>query len=489
MDGRQGRVGAAPPDTGASSLRRRLSVWIALTILALTLVAGSLSFVLALDDAYDRQDDLLRQVENLVLFDQIKLPAQPGAGLSIDDDDHDDDDEQMRIFVEYLVPAGVQAPAPLLAVPDGLSDGLHNAIINGKSYRVLIRTRAPELRVAIAQETDLRAADARAGALRTVMPMLLLIPVLLLLIPLFIHRAVRPIAALAAAIDARGDDDLRSLEAGALPREIRSFVVAINRLLGRIGQSMAAQRRFVADAAHELRTPLTALSLQAERLAATPLPAPAQERLAALRQGLERSRNLLEQLLTLARLESAADAPRMPTDMIETCRRVIENLLPLAEAKHIDLGLELRAHGKTVPEPTAAAATSVAGAIGDDTGIRVYANPTHLYLLIRNLADNAIRYSPEGGRVDIVVETLNIPAPQVRLSVRDEGPGIPAAELSRVFDPFYRIPGTEQIGSGLGLSIVRTVAERLGGRIALGPADAVTQRGLEAQLTLPRCAD
>jgi two-component system OmpR family sensor kinase len=239
---------------------------------------------------------------------------------------------------------------------------------------------------------------------------------------------------------------------------VRPFVVAINRLFGRVDQAMQSQRRFVADAAHELRSPLTAMSLQAERLALADMSATAQERLQTLRQGIERGRNLLDQLLALAKAQSALEPPTSSTSVQATFRRVLAQLWPLAEAKHIDMGIE------------------------GDQDARVQISELDLMTLVSNLVDNAIRYTPDGGQVDVSVTTTEHHAV---LCIQDSGPGIPAAERARVFDPFYRTLGNEQVGSGLGLSIVKAITERTGATIHLGDADQNGKLGLSVSVSLP----
>ena len=192
-----------------------------------------------------------------------------------------------------------------------------------------------------------------------------------------LRQMFKPIKAMASDIDHRNEGDLAALSETNVPSEIRPFVIAINQLLSRVGQSVAAQRRFVADAAHELRSPLTALSLQAERLADAEMSPEAQARLATLRQGILRNRCLLEQLLTLARIQEPSPEKSVPVSVQKVYRQVLEDLMPLAEVKNIDLG--------------------VVG--GQDAS--VMATEVELYTLVKNLVDNAIRHTPHGGRVDL----------------------------------------------------------------------------------------
>jgi two-component system OmpR family sensor kinase len=345
-----------------------------------------------------------------------------------------------------------------LSLPTTLADGLHTLEVGGETFRVLVKTTASGERIALAQESGFRNEIARDGALRTVMPFLILVPVLLLIVADLVRKMFQPIAALSREIEQRERQELHPVEDRHLPVEVRPFAVAINRLLAGVGQSMDSQRRFVADAAHELRSPLTALSLQAERLAEAEMSALARERLTVLRQGIARGRSLLDQLLTLAKAQSAAGLPKSPVSVQGIYRCVLEDLMPLAEAKHIDIGVE------------------------GTQDAEVWVSELDMNALVKNLVDNAIRYTPEGGRVDL---SVNVSGGKAELRVRDSGPGIPLAERGRVFDPFYRTLGTEQIGSGLGLSIVQTIAYRIGAEIRLGFVDEARQTGLDVAVIVP----
>lgn len=310
----------------------------------------------------------------------------------------------------------------------------------------------------MAQETDVRDEIARDSALRTLMPFLILVPILLLIVADLVRKMFRPIAALSTEIDQRTEQALHALKDEHLPVEVRPFAIAINRLLTRVEKSMETQRRFVADAAHELRSPLTAMSLQAERLTEAEMSDLARERLAALQRGIERGRNLLNQLLTLAKAQTNLDLPKSPISIQKIFRRVLEDLMPLAEAKHIDVGVE------------------------GEQDAHVLVNALDMIAVVKNLVDNAIRYIPQGGRVDLSVATLEARAV---LRIQDNGPGIAMAERKRVFDPFYRTLGSDQVGSGLGMSIVKAIADRIGAEIQLGFADEVKSSGLCVCILIP----
>lgn len=438
------------------SVQLKLSFTLSLAILVVAIVAGIFSFLSAFDEAHELQDDVLRQVAQLM--DRQRLsPATPTP-----DARPKDVNEESRVIVQRLneaIPSEASVDeGGTLSLPTTLADGLHTLEIGGESFRVLVKTTATGERIAVAQEAGFRNEIARDGALRTVMPFLILVPVLLLIVGDLVRKMFRPIAALSKEIDLRAEQELHPVEDRHLPVEVRPFAVAINRLLARVGQSMESQRRFVADAAHELRSPLTALSLQAERLADAEMSGLARERLTVLRQGIERGRNLLDQLLTLAKAQAVTDTPKSPVSVQGIYRRVLEDLMPLAEAKHIDIGVE------------------------GTQDAEVWASELDMIAVVKNLVDNAIRYTPEGGKVDL---SVGISEGRAEMRVQDSGPGIPLAERDRVFDPFYRTLGSEQIGSGLGLSIVQTIADRIGAKIRLDFVDETQQTGLKVSVIVP----
>lgn len=200
------------------------------------------------------------------------------------------------------------------------------------------------------------------------------------------------------------------------------------------------------------------MSLQAERLAQAEMSGLARERLATLQRGIERGRNLLDQLLTLAKVQATLGLPESAVSVQGVYRRVLEDLVPLAEARQIDIGVE-----------------------GDENS-EVWVRELDMITIVKNLVDNAIRYTPAGGRVDMSVTTLK---GQAVLCIRDNGPGIPLSERVRVFDPFYRSLGSDQTGSGLGLCIVKTISDRIGAEIQLAFSDEVKGSGLRVCVIVP----
>lgn len=439
----------------SESVQLRLSVALSLTIVLVAVAASAFVFVSALDEAHELQDDTLRQVAMLYDRQHMTLHYPEGPALK-------GDDEESRVIIQHLAD-GSQALAngdETLPLPATLVDGLATVNVGGEAFRVLVHSTSRGERIAVAQEVGARDKDARESAWRSLLPFLILFPVLLLVVGDLVRKLFRPIASLAAEIDRRGEQLLHPIDEQHLPAEVRPFVVAINRLLTRVAQAMDGQRRFVADAAHELRSPMTALSLQAERLAACSLQVSARERLLPLCQGIERSRQLIDQLLSLAAAQAAVPRPQARIGVHAVYRRVLEDLLPLAEQKHLDIGVE------------------------DSADVQLLINPMDLFTLIKNLVDNAIRYTPAGGTIDLCLAQTDT---CVCLQVKDSGPGISVEEHDRVFDPFYRTLGSGETGSGLGLSIVRAIAERVGARVALGFTDETSRRGLCVSLWFP-CA-
>lgn len=432
----------------SESVQLRLSVTLSLAILLVALLASVFAFVSAFEEAHEQQDATLRQVA--MLFDRQQMTLHYPQGQAIDDDDEDS-----RVIIQHLGDSrhatGNNDEALPLPFPTTLADGLATVEVAGEAFRVLVRTTARGERIAVAQEQDVRDKDARESAWRSLLPFLILFPVLLLVVGDLVRKLFRPIGVLAAEIDQRAEQELHPIDEQHLPTEVRPFVVAINRLLARVGQSMDSQRRFVADAAHELRSPMTALSLQAERLADTDLSPVSRERFLPLARGIERGRKLIDQLLALAAAQSPSTRAQGPLSVHGVYRQVLEDLLPLAECKQIDIGVE---------------------SIED---VQVVFNALDLFTLVKNLVDNAIRYTPQGGRIDLSVEKVQ---GAVLLQVKDTGPGIAVEEQARVFDAFYRSLGSDEAGSGLGLSIVRAISERTGCRVQLAFSDTLAQRGL-----------
>ncbi len=438
------------------SLQFKLSAWLFSVIVVIALAGSAFSFVSAFEEANELQDDQLRQVA--ALFHNHVVPVAP---LELDEPALDSDPE-FRVLVEIIDPSGIEVLGTRhakLDLPKGAKDGLQTSTIDRIQWRILVKTLNSQQRLLVAQKIAVRDMVARESATATMIPYVVLIPLLLFVVSYLVRRMFKPVTRLAADLDQRGEDDLREVNPTNLPAEILPFVAAINRMLARVSESVMQQKRFVADAAHEMRTPLTALSLQVDRLEAAETPEQTKARLAMLKSGLERTRLLLNQLLTLARAQQASNQERTKVSIQHVFRRVLEELMPLANAKHIDLG------------------------VANEIDARVTAQEIDLIILIRNLVDNAIRYTPEWGQIDLSIQCTKF---EVIIQIDDTGPGISKQERERVFDPFYRVLGNDTVGSGLGLSIVKTIATRIGAQVRLGNSVEHEERsGLCVSVVIP----
>ncbi|HSY26238.1 MAG TPA: ATP-binding protein [Burkholderiaceae bacterium] len=429
MDGKQTRLTA--------SLQFRLALVLAIVIAIAAVIAGAMGFQSAFRDANELQDDQLREIAAMVDGNLLKLGQIDPVTRS------EEEDPESHVAFQLLddaANANETSTESGVAFPHGLQNGLQTVTANHQDWRVFVKPLHSGKRLAIGQQTAVRDEIAEHAGMRTIMPMMFLIPFLILLVIVVLRILLAPINKLSREIDRRAQMDTVPLDERGLPTELKPFVASINHMLQRLEAAMDQQRRFVADAAHELRSPLTALSLQVENLAINELPAEARIQLNAMNSGLMRARTLVGQLLLLARAQLAR--PSLPSAIVlqSIAREVFEDIMPFAETKQIDLGL---AQGSEV---------------------RVMANAVDLNTIIRNLVDNAIRYSAPNSRVDV---RLFEQGKWAVVEVQDTGPGIPESEYSKVFDPFYRLPGNTESGSGLGLSIVKSIVSRLSGEVSM----------------------
>jgi two-component system, OmpR family, sensor kinase len=417
------------------SLLRRFWLEMALIVSVVGFGTAIASYHFSYQEAEELQDSQLRQIASLVSrWRDLPQGVLEPQGADVDED--------ARIIVRRLG-ATASASTDGLHLPPDLQDGMHLVKSEGLSWRVFVQVGNGG-RIAVAQPIDVRQEAASGSALRTLFPLLTLIPVLVLLSAWVVRRALRPVRVLAAELDGREEGRLDALPVDDVPLEIRPFLASINRLLVRLGVLLERERRFIADAAHELRTPIAALSLQTENLAHE-LPAESRDRLHTVQQGLARARAVVEQLLSLARAQSGRGLTLHPVEPIQVLRQVIEDLMPMAERRHIDLGVER------------------------NEGAPILADSTQLYTLLRNAVDNALRYTSDGGRVDLAVFTEAGPGGTwVNIDIADTGPGIPPRDLQRVMEPFERLErDAGSMGSGLGLAIMRNLAHNLGGRLQI----------------------
>jgi len=312
--------------------------------------------------------------------------------------------------------------------------------------------------IAVAQPMSVRARLAARAALHTMTPFIVLLPLVALLIWLVVSRELRPLTELARSVARRTPDALDPISETGVPAEAGPLVRSLNDLLARLQAAMQAQREFIADAAHELRTPLTALQLQAQLLERASDGSERTAAMADLKQGLERSIHVVNQLLTLARQEPGASEP------------------PFARVALNDLVHQ----SVTASANTAAARNIDLGVAASDPAACVTGNAEALRTLLDNLVGNAVRYTPAAGRIDV---SCGSSGEHAWLEVVDNGPGIPAAERERVFDRFYRRSEQDATGSGLGLAIVRAIADKHGANIQLTDAAG---GGLRVRVEFPQ---
>ena len=338
------------------------------------------------------------------------------------------------------------------------SEGYGDAEFGGKRWRVFSRwDESRRYRVQVAERYELRNELAESVAGHLLHPLYFALPALALLIWLAVGAGLAPLAAIAREVARRAPDNLAHLDAGHAPREISPLIAALNALFDRLRTSLEQERRFTADAAHELRTPLAAVKTQAQVALNAAAEAQRAHALAGVVAGTDRAAHLVEQLLVLARLDpQTALAPGEKVDLLVLARQALAEIAPAAAAKSIEIGL---------------AANGTVAVAGDAVLLGV---------LLRNLLDNAVRYTPAGGEVEVA---LRHDAAHVVLAVTDSGPGIPEAERGRVFERFHRILGSGEEGSGLGLSIVRRIAELHRARVRLGEGRG--GRGLMVEVRFP----
>ncbi|WP_063826449.1 sensor histidine kinase [Bradyrhizobium genomosp. I (2014)] len=433
------------------SLRGRLFVGLTAMILLTGAIGAMFAYNWAFGEAIELQDSILIQLASLAQNASFS-GGQPLHGV--------DEDTEVWLIELGKTPRGSGDDRQLFT----LQEGLQVATWKNQPVRVLLKTRSDGSRFAVAQLTAVRDETARGVALRTLLPIAALIPCLMVVTALVVAHSLRPTARLARDLDARRADDMTPLPLLGTPSELQPFIASINALLKRMRLLMDQQRRFLADAAHELRTPITALSLQAENLDSVALSKVARERAAVLKQGMHRTKHLLEQLLALARHEATPSGPaEMPLASLD---RVAKEVAADLVAEATDRGIHL---GFALVEP-----------------VMVHSEAAMLAAILRNLLENAIRFTPRDGTVDVGVYRENDIG---ILQVEDTGPGIASADMDQIFEPFFRGSRPEEEGTGLGLSIVKRIVDNLGGEIALENIAGAGRSGLRATVRLPVAGD
>ncbi len=424
-----------------SSIRRWLLGWLIFGFLAASGIAGYGIFRTVHEEANELFDYELHAVALSVpptLASADALARAPVQSREISDE---------RIAIEVWDEKG----RGIYRSPDApdigrLIEGFRTIERGEKHWRVF-GLRQNTRFVQVAQPVSVREALAVRLALRTLWPLGLLLPLIVALVLIVVSRGLSPIRALSRALSTRSLDALEPLHPdGSVPEEIRPLVDALNDLLHRLHAASSAQRTFIADAAHELRSPLAALKLQLQGAERDGSLKGEGETIARIEARLNRIIRLVQQLLALAREDAEPSALLAPVPLRRLAEQAVGDFSLIAEAKSIDLGLELTA------------------AAGEEDLFEVRGDPNGLSVLLNNLVDNAIRYTPQGGRVDLILRRIG---PRIDFEVRDTGPGIAQAELARVCDRFYRGEGAAGEGSGLGLAIASRIASRHGAQLSL----------------------
>ncbi|OFJ46758.1 hypothetical protein BA896_019195 [Janthinobacterium lividum] len=436
------------------TIRRQLLLGLLAVTLLCVLGAGISLFRSLLEESNELADLQLRQLA-------VALPDEfaPPTGLFAV---HDPEEG----FVLQAWDEGGQALSVLPqqpALPRYGLDGFADVSLRGEQWRLYGETRRNRY-VQVAQAQAVRNQLAWQMTMRAGVPLLVFAMILALLIVVVVERALAPLHRLAESVAGRSPSALTPLAAHDMLPELRPVALALNGLMGQFEAALTAQRSFVADAAHELRSPLTALKLQlqvAERAGSE------EERrvaLARLHERLDRSTHLVRQLLSLARHETALVPSQLQiVDLRQLLEAAVADHSALADSRAIDLGV-LESASASRP-------------------VQVQADPDGLQVLLNNLIDNALRYTQQGGRVDLQA-ALEEGRPVLRVS--DNGPGVPRQHHARLFDRFFRPDGNDAWGCGLGLSIVRHIAEHHQADIAL--SDAQAGRGLQVTVRFPQRA-
>ena len=457
--------------TPSHSLRGRLLWFVLAAILLAAILQAATAYRSALQQADAMFDDHLQQVARS-LRSSIPLGSLPAEGEA---------DADFDLYVQIWSKDGTQLfRSTHSSLPPRAVLGFSDVQANGSRYRVY-SLQTPLQTVQIAQDLSARTARAQALAARAVLPFIMLTPLLMLAVWWVINRSLAPIERARREVASRAADDFSPLADTGLPDEVRPLVEELNLLFGRVRSAFDTQKNFVADAAHELRSPLTALKLQAQALRQASHgedgddshQADREANVARLNQGIDRAIRLVEQLLTLARAEAntpplqgplAPGRPATPVDMTQVIQLAVADVLPQAGHKHIDLGLS----ADTPMQPVLVAGQSEA-----------------LRMMLHNLLDNAVKYTPPAGQVDV---SLGLGGALCIQGVEDSGPGIAQEDRTRVFDRFFRTTETaHETGSGLGLAIVKVIAAQHGASVTLGPSARLG--GLLVQVRLNRYPD
>ncbi|MDD3530816.1 MAG: ATP-binding protein [Gallionellaceae bacterium] len=443
------------------SIHFRVLVPVLLAVVVVGLVTAVMSYRRAVHEIDELFDAQLAQQVHLMLALVHDLDDDEATPPHI----HGHKYEHQLLFQIWRVDDGqgkllIRSPGSSLAWPDGVAhDGYSEARIDGRAWRAFAATDDHGIELAWAA-LDLEFRDHLAAEIArdNMLPYLVGMPILLLVLWLAIRQGLMPLRRLETELASRSGERLDALPEDGLPRELTPLVRTLNRLFGRVGQTLDNERRFTSDAAHELRTPLAALRMQLQVAQRTPDEGERRGALDKALRGADRMGHLVTQLLALARLESNGGVGEMrPVDLSALAGEVVADLAAMATGKGVVLELD------------AAATAEVRG------------NPDLIRVLLRNLVDNAVRYARTDGHVAVSVTAQ---AGQPILRVADDGPGVAAWEREKLGQRFHRFGPQSAEGVGLGLSIVRRIAELHAAELHFG--DGLAGAGLLVEVRFPR---
>jgi two-component system sensor histidine kinase QseC len=441
------------------SLQGRLLALVVGLVVAVWLATATLTWIDARHELDELLDSHLAQAAALLVVQQ--------AG-EIDDDHGALDAPTLHRYAPKvafqvfhdgrLALRSVNAPvAPMLELHGRAADGFSTVEIGARAWRVFAtRGRENDVQVFVGEQVESRNAILWAVLRSALGPMLLAIPLLALAAWFAVSRGLAPLRLLGRTLAQRRPDALEPVAVRGAPSEMAPMLEALNGLFQRIGELLESERRFTADAAHELRTPIAAIRAQAQVALGAAADDERRRALHATLRGCDRATRLVEQLLTLSRLESGAAPALVAVDLAALARQVVAEAAPAAIEKQQTIEVDA------------------------DEPCPVQGDATLLAVMLRNLVDNAVRYSPEGATVKLAVRHVE-GAP--RLLLDDSGPGLSPADLQRVGERFFRVVGSGQEGSGLGWSIARRIAAVHRAQVRVGRSGSLG--GLSVEVDFP----
>ncbi len=434
------------------SLRTRLLLLLFGAVLLTACVQAFIAYRTSLDETNEIFD---YQMEQMALSLRPGLPVGgfPSNGF------REEQDESFELIVQVSTREGkmIFQSTPSTELPKVTTSGRSTFNARGTTYKLFSLLSGDQL-IQVAQDRAARRNLARKLALRTVSPIFVMVPLLLFLVWWVVSASLAPVERVRRQVASRQADELKEVSEDGLPAEIFPLVHELNLLFHRVRHAFEAQKNFIADAAHELRSPLAALKLQVDGLRRATDDPTRQVAVHRLTAGIDRATRLVEQLLMLARQQATSTDMdlKKPVHLALMMKNIVGDVWESANTRQIDVGLME----------------------ADDCVI--YGHQDALNILIRNLLDNAIKYTPVGGTVNAAVRFVD---GHIELSIEDSGPGIPLEDRERVFDRFYRVAAAQSGGSGLGLAIVKTIAEMHSAALSVGQSS--TMGGLHVTVVFP----